>query len=41
MNYRTGTAQDLLADTLGAPDIVYNDVLKLQYPKPGCKPKTG
>lgn len=33
VNYRTGTAQDLLADTLGAFDIVYNDVLKLQYPE--------
>lgn len=33
VNYRTGNAQDLLADTLGAFDIVYNDVLKPQYPE--------
>ncbi|HET9661718.1 MAG TPA: O-methyltransferase, partial [Thermomicrobiales bacterium] len=33
VDYRTGNAQDLLADTLGAFDIVYNDVLKPQYPE--------
>ena len=33
VDYRTGNAQDLLADTLGWFDIVYNDVLKLQYPE--------
>jgi predicted O-methyltransferase YrrM len=33
VNYRTGNAQDLLADTLGEFDIVYNDVLKPQYPE--------
>ncbi|MCA9858192.1 MAG: O-methyltransferase [Thermomicrobiales bacterium] len=33
VNYRTGNAQDLLADTLGTFDIVYNDVLKPQYPE--------
>ena len=33
MNYRTGMAQDLMADTLGEFDIVYNDVLKPQYPE--------
>ena len=31
--YRTGNAQDLLAGTLGSFDIVYNDVLKPQYPE--------
>jgi predicted O-methyltransferase YrrM len=33
VDYRTGNAQDLLADTLGSFDIVYNDVLKPQYPE--------
>lgn len=33
VNYRTGMAQDLLADTMGEFDIVYNDVLKPQYPE--------
>ncbi len=33
VNYRTGMAQDLMADTLGEFDIVYNDVLKPQYPE--------
>jgi caffeoyl-CoA O-methyltransferase len=33
VDYRTGMAQDLLADTLGSFDIVYNDVLKPQYPE--------
>ncbi len=33
VNYRTGNAQDLLVDTLGEFDIVYNDVLKPQYPE--------
>ena len=33
VNYRTGLAQDLLADTMGEFDIVYNDVLKPQYPE--------
>ena len=33
VNYRTGNAQNLLADTLGTFDIVYNDVLKPQYPE--------
>ena len=33
VNYRTGYAQDLLADTPGSFDIIYNDVLKLQYPE--------
>ena len=33
VNYRTGFAQDLLADTPGSFDIVYNDVLKPQYPE--------
>jgi predicted O-methyltransferase YrrM len=33
VNYRTGMALDLLADTLGSFDIVYNDVLKPQYPE--------
>lgn len=33
VSYRTGMAQDLLADTPGAFDIVYNDVLKPQYPE--------
>jgi caffeoyl-CoA O-methyltransferase len=33
VNYRTGYAQDVLADTPGSFDIVYNDVLKPQYPE--------
>jgi len=33
VTYRTGMAQDLLADTPGVFDIVYNDVLKPQYPE--------
>ena len=33
VNYRIGMAQDVLADTLGSFDIVYNDVDKLQYPE--------
>ena len=33
VDYRTGYAQDLLADTLGSFDIVYNDVDKPQYPE--------
>lgn len=33
VDYRTGMAQDLLADTLGSFDIVYNDVHKPQYPE--------
>ncbi len=33
VNYRTGYAQDILADTPGEFDIVYNDVGKLQYPE--------
>lgn len=33
VRYRTGMAQDILADTLGTFDIVYNDVDKPQYPE--------
>jgi caffeoyl-CoA O-methyltransferase len=33
VDYRTGNAQNLLADTMGSFDIVYNDVLKPQYPE--------
>lgn len=33
VDYRTGMAQDLLADTLGSFDVVYSDVDKTQYPE--------
>lgn len=33
VNYRTGYAQNILADTPGEFDIIYNDVNKPQYPE--------